>query len=367
MSLKIKNGNNDIRLNQIEFQEDTACFKLTGNVASGYEEKIEIEVKYLLEVHNDFEHRINDFSIYAFYNNKCSENSIFQVYDKEQRKRIGWIFPIQALVSNQHDFYDNKYFLRYAYIAMKKLLEANDNINIKDIQYKEECYSLLDFYDDEIVILILDGENTNKIECFNIDDYMIDLYKYGYCLNNGSNDLDYFEEIKGNLNLNRIKPYLRKENYIIELFKNYLGREKKDLLKFYLMYQIIELIMEKIFNKELLNIIDSLSNDEKSLFDVKEDLSKVANEKDRINKLTNKYSGPGITCIEELQESCNRLLECQGKKTANSVGNSLYTVRNLLVHNYREVTKENRRLIKDININLEKYIIELLTISLLEV
>lgn len=55
---------------------------------------------------------------YLFLHNEredYSENSIFQVYVGEQR--IGWIFPIQALLSNQHDYAANTFFLRYAYVC----------------------------------------------------------------------------------------------------------------------------------------------------------------------------------------------------------------------------------------------------------
>lgn len=51
----------------------------------------------------------------------CTENSIYQVLVKNQR--IGWIFPVQALLSRDHDYAKNSFFLKYAYVAICLLLE----------------------------------------------------------------------------------------------------------------------------------------------------------------------------------------------------------------------------------------------------
>ena len=44
------------------------------------------------------------------------ENNIYQVFASPLNKRIGWIFPGQALFSSQHDYADNPFFLKYAYV-----------------------------------------------------------------------------------------------------------------------------------------------------------------------------------------------------------------------------------------------------------
>lgn len=81
---------------------------------------------------------------YLFLHNErdeYSENSIFQVYVGQQR--IGWIFPIQALLSNQHDYVNNPFFLRYAYVAFCLLLNDIKSKNEKEIS--SEIF-LKDFY-----------------------------------------------------------------------------------------------------------------------------------------------------------------------------------------------------------------------------
>src|SRR4051812_4317157 len=44
-----------------------------------------------------------DFSVRLFKRHENSENDVFQVYDGEQNIRIGWLIPMTALESTEHD------------------------------------------------------------------------------------------------------------------------------------------------------------------------------------------------------------------------------------------------------------------------
>lgn len=100
--------------------------------------------EYYPELKLDAEYNPQEFECHLLKNDRedYSENSIFQVY--ASKKRIGWIFPIQALMSEQHDYVENRFFLKYAYVACYWLLE-----NIKcDNQRFSEKVELSDFYSD---------------------------------------------------------------------------------------------------------------------------------------------------------------------------------------------------------------------------
>lgn len=58
----------------------------------------------------DTEYNPENFKLVILYNRRddCTENSIYQVLVK--RQRIGWIFPVQALLSKNHDFAENAFF-----------------------------------------------------------------------------------------------------------------------------------------------------------------------------------------------------------------------------------------------------------------
>lgn len=358
MAIKIKNEKKLISLNKLIFKEDN-IFELSGQ---NFDEKVLINIICPLELDNEYDERTDQFDIYLLKNPNVNENSIFQVYDVDTKIRLGWIFPIQALVSKEHDYSQNKYFLKYAYIAIKKLLQKDIEIENKDFDYLKEDFTILDFYKDDYIVLVIDNENTSKIEEYNINDYIVGLYKYGYCFN-GYNSLDHFSEINKNLNLHRIKKSFRNEQYIIELYKDFLGSETSYLLKFYLLYQVIEMAIEKIFNIEFKSIVNSINDNPKELFDKKDELATIANEKHRVKLLFGSYCSK-IDCRNELKNSCDELLESQGKKIGDSMETSLYSVRNLLVHCYREIKSNNKECIQEINSFFEECIIQLLTEAL---
>ena len=116
-----------------------------------------------------------DFCILHNYSQSCTENSVFQLCIED--KRIGWLFPLQALFSSDHDFVENDHFLKYAYVALYKLLDA---LEFKGENAPDE-FDLEEFYDDtSLCMMIWDRTNINTIEGFNIDHYTVSLYEFGY-------------------------------------------------------------------------------------------------------------------------------------------------------------------------------------------
>ena len=80
------------------------------------------EVEYELDIYPDYENV--DYSVHLFHNDYLNaENDIFQLYDYSSNTRIGWIFPIQALLSQDHNYAENEHFLKYAYVSFKKIVE----------------------------------------------------------------------------------------------------------------------------------------------------------------------------------------------------------------------------------------------------
>ena len=360
MAVKVRYMEEEVHLTKIQENTKDKSFDLCGRCYK-YDEELKISVKYKLEV--DCEYDYTNFEVHILNNSKCTENSIFQVYDREYDQRLGWIFPIQALVSSEHDYSEDKYFLKYAFVAFRILLNGVYKKS-KIPKYEEELYDLTDFYDSNLIVFVIDKENTAKIEDYNYDNYIPGLYKYGYCIN-GENELEYFREINKKIKLDKISPSLRSESYIKDLFSQFLGSERSDLLKFYLIYQVIELLLQKIFNQEFEEMIGDISRDKKLSFNVKDDLQNIAKEKYRIGELFTKYSNCKETQLD-LKDECNKLLVKHFIKEGTSVDKSLYSVRNLFVHSYREVGKDDDNIISNIVKYFEMCIIELITTGLYE-
>ena len=150
MLLKFKDSE-DV-CNSLQYEKENNVFYLQNSVGKTICEfwpKLQLDSEY-----NPSQYR------YLFLHNEredYSENSIFQVYVDKQR--IGWIFPIQALLSDQHDYAGNKFFLRYAYVAVWLLL---NNIKSENEQEISSEIFLDDFYDNSLTLLVLDNENISR-------------------------------------------------------------------------------------------------------------------------------------------------------------------------------------------------------------
>ena len=89
---------------------------------------------------------------------------------------MGWIFPIQALLSDEHDYAENTFFLKYAYIAIYLLL---NNIDEENVRKSSEVLKITDFYSEDAIIFVLCKSNCKQINDFCYEDYIVDLFGHG--------------------------------------------------------------------------------------------------------------------------------------------------------------------------------------------
>ncbi len=127
-----------------------------------------------------------------------------------------------------------------------------------------------------------------------------------------------------------------------------------------MLYQIVELLIGDIFSYEFTSFSKKISEDTNNLFDLKDELQKLTGEKYRVKELFNTYSRINGTLKEKLMDVCNEILKEASKKEKADVGDSLYSVRCLVFHNYGSIPSKARKLIEAINEIFEKVVIELL-------
>jgi hypothetical protein len=343
----------------LEREDSNNFFELSGS-STYLEHPLEIQLSYILDLYDDY--NPDDYQINILYNENFAENDIYQIYEKTLDKRIGWMFPLQALMSKEHDFSENVHFLKYAYVAFNLLLSNEDMSNRKIADYSsKDNYSLFDFYPPNSIVFVFSKQAISEINDFNIVNYFPCLYEYGFIASEkGKSKALTTTETKEKIYIKSISDDVKEEGFILQLFKELLVNEDHHLVKFYLLYQVIELLIEKIFNKELKNIIDQLSTGSSNLFQVKDKLGDISKEKKRINKLFNNYtSSQQYKTI--LREKCNILLSNLNREEKDSPAESLYSVRNLLVHEYRSILEPQIALIYDINETFELLVIEILS------
>jgi hypothetical protein len=296
--------------------------------------------------------------------------------------RIGWIFPIQSLVSNKHGCAENKHFLKYAYVAFYKLLLNQENYShFTPSSEQIEDYKLTDFYGDNIIILILCKTNIDKIANFNIDNYLASLYSHSYYYCQPTENINKINNCQPTEDLNEIKnranlkpsgntrlilqqnsQYLQGEPYIERLFKSLLKTEEHPLVRFYILYQVIELVIEIMFKKSFSDIIDTFQNNtDKNIYELKESIAYISSEKERISKLINaleKYFDE-VSKIN-LHTFCNELLVAFNSKTKETLPSVLYSVRSSIVHKFRNLPEKDLPKIEAINKEFENIVIKII-------
>lgn len=335
------------------------------------DKSIQREIAYVLPPRDDYPP--NRYTVLVLFHNNLPENYIFQVYEKSINQRIGWIFPIQALLSNKHSYAENEHFLKIAYPAFINLISPKDKQQHHIPQLKEE-YTLEDFYSSNSAILILDNEELKKLNNFKFENYIPSFYHYGYFLQQNNIQLhpkimdEFFSETRPDIRskslrekiiIRPVSKDLVEEEFIYQLFKELLCDEDHTIIRFYLLYQIIELLIKKVFSSQFKkNIPDISSSEDIDLFELNKKLQKMTDEKSRIRLLFNSYSQ--VKC-PELEEIFFDFFDVKdNEKKDYSLPTLLYRVRNLLVHNYRHITTKQKDLMADINFYFERIVIYLL-------
>ena len=291
------------------------------------------------------EYKLSDYDVKLLYNNRedCTEESIYQV--KIQQKRIGWIFPIQAIHSIEHKEAGNDHFLKYAYVAWQYLLSSCED-EIDDF----DQFDLFEKYPESANLLVLDKGNCRN-ENFDYENYVISLYDYGYAEAGEGNLYTPDKNPDIAINLKPISSDIGDATYINLLFKRQIPLESNPVTRFYIYYQLIEILITKVFDNLFIDFVSKLRVSSENLFDQKEDLNKYSNEKYRLTRLCNDYSKIEDTAlINELKEKCIELLEyTNSKKTGDQMPESLYYVRCLLVHRMYVLDKDSEETLEKID------------------
>lgn len=338
MHIKYKDCHN--AYSSIMFDEGKNAFQFSG-------EQLNI-LEYNPVLKLDPEYSPQNFSYLLLSNESsgCTENSIYQVAVEKQR--IGWIFPIQALLSKEHDQASNPYFLKYAYIALYLLLQSIDE---EDQRQLPEEICLEDYYDSKKIILVIDKENTSKLHSFSMENYFVALFQHGYSCSGKGNIFTEspLVEDQTKINLKRLSPDLSMVPNINFIFKEQLPIAENEIIRFYLCYQIIELLISIVFEDMFNSLLAKISEDPETLFDQRDNLSKIAGEKHRIKVLFSNYASCITSHQTDLDIACQKLLNRNGKAIANQYYENLYSVRCLLVHRLYILSPDSYEVLRDIN------------------
>lgn len=297
-----------------------------------------------LELSLDDEYAPENFELRVLHNNRddCTEESIYQVYVDKQR--IGWIFPIQALCSKEHNYAQNNFFLKYAYVAWWNLLNMCD-IEIESL----DGFDLLSMFTEDTNFLVLDKDNCRKIKDFSYDKYIVSLFFNGYAETGTGNSFAQAVPHDKTMKLQRQSEALDDVPYITELFKKQIPNEVNPISRFYIYYQIIEILISKVFNDLFAKFVDDLQKDTGDLFEKREELTEYANEKYRVKRLCNEYCRIDTALKNELDYKCKMFLSNIDRRSGNGMHDNLYLVRCLIVHRMYILDESAKKILEEID------------------
>lgn len=333
---KISTNNTEF-IDNYKFNQDENCFILSDK---NKHEILDIHPKLTL----DNEYKLKDYDVFFMHNARedCTESSIFQVY--VGRVRIGWIIPIQALNSDDHDEAENIHFLKYAFVAWEYLLEKCE-CEVLDF----ENFDLFNNYSEDINLLVLCKENCSKVKNFCLDNYIVSLFEYGYSYNGLGNKYTPVKKINKNLNLKPHSEFLNENTYLLELFKHQIPLEEEPLSRFYLYYQIVEIFIQQIFEYTFNDIVDELKNTADDPLDTKERLINLTNEKKRINILFNNCGKMDGTLLKILNNKCIEWLKGCNLKIKETMPENMYQIRCHLVHRMYKLDSQARNMLIELD------------------
>lgn len=338
-------------------------------VSSTQNEHLHFKCYFPLKIHADYIDK--PFRLYLFKNQFYAENDIFQIFDMDEKVRMGWVFPLQALVSCEHSYIDNIHFLKYATKAMHLLLKDSNKLLDGPIRLPnvESTIHIDEIYKPDDIVLILSSDSVPKLEQFDINLYLPALYKYGYYrkCENAVFLNKYIKENYQQLNAKiKIRPLVNDTinlSYITTLYSESLIHEKHHLVRFLMLYQIVEMMMECVFKQELKKSLKGLGNlqggDTVNYYKEREKLLAVTKDKYRLNILFEKVKISEILKTNFINET-NNLLNKLGTDQENTAQSALYTLRNILLHGYSNFPKKYENMLLKVLFILEDLLIEMI-------
>ncbi|MBL4942025.1 MAG: hypothetical protein JKY81_10220 [Colwellia sp.] len=313
----------------------------------------------VLLLENSFLNAENDvFTLYERYHNTTS--------DKCESKRVGWVFPITILESNESEHSNNTHLHGYQYVAFEHLLKAKTHINPTiDVRFNQSGkYSLSEIYGENTILAVIKKTRVPSPQQFTLQSYIPSLSQYGYFIKNEfelNHRVDQYKcsylELRGKkrLYIRRSDVKLLENQYFNDLYTQYFKTISNPLLRFHLIYQVIEHIIGERFDKDFEEIIVKYQQNKIQKNDFIEEINELKKERTNIRKVFNiyksNYNNSG-NYLADLKRDCQDILE-KHTEVKDDVGDLVYDVRNLLVHNFRKLSELEKEKLNQINMTFE--------------
>lgn len=325
-----------------------------------------VQIPYVLKIDDSYD--IENFIVFIFVKKDLNENDIYQVYDRVRDTRIGWCFPIRAMDSNDHSYADNEHFLKYSFVTFRYLIKKLPKAKFLKIPSVENTNLIhfSQFFSENAVAITISKSTLIDANSFNIDDYLPSLFYYGFFpLKKKDPEFITYTGIhleSKRLYIRHVSESINNKSFIFTIFSEVIAYESNAVFLFFYLYQIIETLMETIFQTEQVKIVHELNSCLRNPTKIKEVFERInsnTSEKRRLVLLMSEYitSSPDE---RDLKTACNNFLNEFGFDSGQNLSEYLYRVRNFIFHQFWNFRKEKMFMLEEIVKYLAPLICELL-------
>jgi uncharacterized protein YsxB (DUF464 family) len=341
-------------IHNIESEESKFCIKLS--------DEGQIDLKIPLDFTGDSirEYTPEKYHINFFIKKHVKETDIIElrVKNDDRYSRAGYAIPIISLESIEHGRAEDSSFLRYAFIGLIELFKQYPfKKHLKNVSFDTvTALNVTDIFRDDLVIVIIYNDIANINNFPTISPLLFQHGLIKLTMRNPS-DIIYFKQddytCPNRLSLIQVSDAITEYNLIEKILHDQFPYERNPAFKFFILYQIIELLIEKIYQHQQKKVISELvthQDDVSKSKDIISSIQKFTSEKKRISLLFHYYSS-NFENRENFISCCritfSSLFEAPISETADIV-DVFYPIRNYIVHNYRKFPDGDNENIQDL-------------------
>lgn len=272
-------------------------------------------------------------------------------------QRLGWMLPIATLTTDDQEILSKEHMSQYVFFAYCYLLGKEEVVEriITDV----DCNlgEILDelFPDGSILVV----NNHRKTGGFTFKKVELSLARNGFYINPSGFCNPLINETEC-LNLTLSTEILQNDDSYVEPYiEDFLTKYAYNdniFIRFFYLYQILEVLMNREMIQQLEDYLDLLKKVKPNYRKIENGLKETTESKRLAKIVENAKLKSDI--IEQLDEKCNLYLESDEDSLLNHP-ESIYQVRNHIVHRFRIASGDEAGLI-DVCNHMELYLYDLL-------
>src|SRR5574340_370295 len=244
----------------------------------------------------------NELRVFLLKRMNLPEQSILEIKLDDCTEKAGHLFPLQLFETEDVGYTqiasDNPRTLRFQKVALAAFCHVARAYQLAPKQQVDkEPISLIKHFGDDTVVLTISNDKNRVPEDFDLDNYLPNLFKYGYFKYESSGEKDGQHELKVPfenvsqmtlLTLKRISPEIPNVSFVKSIFIELLPTAWSPITSIFLCYQVIETCIEKIRLEncdEFIASLEASKNDAVMMRTAMNDYQRESSEKERIKQL----------------------------------------------------------------------------------